>query len=936
MKINILSIFIFLLGINLSAQFYSSGVDPNSVEWKQIKTDNFKIIFPQQYETKAQYAAQCLEEVYKYVGKSMNYVPKKINVVIHSETAYSNGFCTLAPARVEFFSNPNQGIYSQEWIQQLSVHELRHAVQLGKLRNGFTRFLYYIFGQQIQGAVAGIYLPLWLLEGDAVTTETALTKTGRGRSPWFTQGMRAQILTKGIYSYDKAVFGSYKAYTPNHYEMGYLLTAGARIKYGSDIWESAINNSGRNSFFLGAFNKGQKKYSNKNKVELYKEIFNDLSEKWKHQDEQYIKTKYKVISKNKELYQNFNFPIPVNQENTIALLTQPSDIPRFVLLNSNGKYKEIYTPGDIQLQPFSYKNNIICWSEHVQDVRWGNKYYSVIKTFNIKTKKLSVIGKKEVFTAPALSSDAKKIAAVQSLNNNYYLTIISGENKEIIGKYNFKNNYLFSPNWNKDNSKIVCIALGQGGKQIVCFDTKNKVWKTLTQPTVQDIRFVNWTNDDNIVFNAGYSGTEEIYLLKNDSVYQLTQSTFGSRAAQQKKNGNFVYNNYTANGFEVVEASPKSFLYTKLTEVENFSPKLYEKISVQEKQKPDFSKVKTDTLLYKSKKYRKINNLFNFHSWAPAFVDYESRKITPGITLLSQNLLSNSIIQLGYNSDPQNKLKRYYANFKYSGMYPVFDFKFNYGYDNYPEQVKVEAFDFKTKVLLPLNLTHNKFNNYLEPSFTYNYIPVKYYKNGYYVSKLENNILEYKLLYYYLRKRAKREIAPKLGYRVSFDYAHTINSDISLGNRLGMMAKLYFPGLFNFHSVLIQSEFQNKNKGDFNSTTKEIMYIENLYNLPRGYKDMFVTTMLTFRLNYQFPVINPDFNIGGLTYLKRIRLNLFHDRSNIYINESKLNISSTGFEITAETHMLRFLFQTNLFYRFSYLDYLQKTRGEFGLHFNIK
>ena len=58
----ILSIVIPLLGMLSShAQYYSSGQDPFSVKWKQIKTDHFQVIYPKSFEEKAQYLANIME-----------------------------------------------------------------------------------------------------------------------------------------------------------------------------------------------------------------------------------------------------------------------------------------------------------------------------------------------------------------------------------------------------------------------------------------------------------------------------------------------------------------------------------------------------------------------------------------------------------------------------------------------------------------------------------------------------------------------------------------------------------------------------------------------------------------------------------------------------------------------------------------------------------
>ena len=50
------------------------------------------------------------------------------------------------------------------------------------MNKGFTKVLSYILGEQAPGGVLGLYIPSWFLEGDAVSTETALSNSGRGRT----------------------------------------------------------------------------------------------------------------------------------------------------------------------------------------------------------------------------------------------------------------------------------------------------------------------------------------------------------------------------------------------------------------------------------------------------------------------------------------------------------------------------------------------------------------------------------------------------------------------------------------------------------------------------------------------------------------------------------------------------------------------------------
>ncbi|MBL6950108.1 MAG: hypothetical protein ISR57_05635, partial [Bacteroidales bacterium] len=216
---------LILLGltISVSGQYFSTGQDPASIRWSRIKTDSFEIIFPCSFESNAQSLARILNLTTKFETKSLQAKVPRMPFIIHSHSTVSNGMTIWAPRRIELYSCPPQDIYAEPWLEQLALHEYRHAVQTSKMNQGFSKALYYIFGEQATGAVLGLYLPQWFLEGDATATETSLSNSGRGRVASFSAPLRAQLLQKGIYTYDLATMGSYKTFTPNAYTLGYQL-----------------------------------------------------------------------------------------------------------------------------------------------------------------------------------------------------------------------------------------------------------------------------------------------------------------------------------------------------------------------------------------------------------------------------------------------------------------------------------------------------------------------------------------------------------------------------------------------------------------------------------------------------------------------------------------------------------------------------------------
>ena len=75
--------------------------------------------------------------------------------------------------------------------------------------------------------------------------------SGRGRLPSFEMEIKAILAEKPeLYSYEKAIFGSYRDYIPDHYQYGYQMVSHARNKYGNDLWENVLNYTARKPFTL--------------------------------------------------------------------------------------------------------------------------------------------------------------------------------------------------------------------------------------------------------------------------------------------------------------------------------------------------------------------------------------------------------------------------------------------------------------------------------------------------------------------------------------------------------------------------------------------------------------------------------------------------------------------------------------------------------------
>src|SRR5574344_210937 len=229
------------------AQYYYVGVDNSHVQYNEIKNQKFQLVYPSFYESKAQKFASYLDSVYSVIGLSLGTAAPQIPFLFHTNSAYSNATTVWAPKRIELWTSAPPNTYSYPWERQLAVHELRHAAQIAALKKGFTKYAASIFGEHIYGLVVGLFVPTWVMEGDAVVAESVLCPTGRAKIPDYNMYMKAQVMQKNRYSYDKVLLGSIKDFVPNDYIFGYHMVAFARKKYDKMIFADMLENTAKRS-----------------------------------------------------------------------------------------------------------------------------------------------------------------------------------------------------------------------------------------------------------------------------------------------------------------------------------------------------------------------------------------------------------------------------------------------------------------------------------------------------------------------------------------------------------------------------------------------------------------------------------------------------------------------------------------------------------------
>lgn len=169
--------------------------DPR-LSWYTLQTPHFRVNFHSGLEPVAQRAAAIAERAYTILGKDLDQHPSEVvELLITDDTDFANGSAgALSYDAIRLFATAPDDMSAlsdyDDWLNELITHEYTHIVHVDNV-SGLPALLNKILGKT---AVPNHSQPRWILEGLAVTMETAHTTGGRLRSSQFDMYLRADTL----------------------------------------------------------------------------------------------------------------------------------------------------------------------------------------------------------------------------------------------------------------------------------------------------------------------------------------------------------------------------------------------------------------------------------------------------------------------------------------------------------------------------------------------------------------------------------------------------------------------------------------------------------------------------------------------------------------------------------------------------------------------
>lgn len=900
-----LSVFILTLtSLSAFSQFLDGGQNPPSVKFKQINTASFQIIYPTLFESEAQRMANALEIVIKQVSKTLGHQPKPISIILQNQGVTSNGFVTMAPRHSEFYTMPGQEFDAQDWLNSLAVHELRHVVQFDKIGPNLSAPLF----EELKLALFGINLPSWFFEGDAVGIETALTNAGRGRQPGFELVLRTNQLSGKNYSYSKNYLGSYKNFTPGYYPLGYFMTTKIRRDNGPLILDEILERI--KSFPIRPYNfsSSLKKFTGIHTRKLYLNTMTEMDSLWKDQSRKLSFKNYEFLNRvNSKNPSSYLLPYLTENHEIVCLKTSLSEPPKIISVDADKNEKTILKIGGQTEPNLGYANGIVTWDEYRSDSRYDQRNYSVICSYDLATKKYKQLSQKSRFFSPSLSPDAKKIIAVSvSLANVFTLVELdAGTGKLLRILPNPKNYTLQTPSYNANGTEIVVTAVSQKGKTLLYYHDE-KIEELLPWQAEMIARPI--FNGERIIFKAHYNGIENIYQLNPESkeLTQLTQVPFG--ANYPVVNGDKLYfSAYDVNGYNLASVNLNDAESILQEKEPNAFVNYFDPLVAQENEPNIFKKI--DTINYPTKKYKELNHLLYFHSarLIAGKSDYDN-SYDFGLSLVSNNKLNTAAASVGYVYNNALNASEFNAKLTYQKFYP----KISVSYQNRarlayantgPQQKPIATPFYWRENYTAIEVSIPTYKNWLNKSFYTNFSVSTSLTNRYQATLKPQNFhtnikfpMDYSFITGINSTKSIRDLAPAWGQNIEVDFSHFPFDKQLNGINLNIKSAFYFPGFLANHSFKASLNFQNSN-GLYQYST----------DIPRanGWANMkgIVDLKNSLLLSYRFPILYPDWELGPIAYVKRIKGGIFTDFENINAGNG---LRGYGMGLSAEMNILRY------------------------------
>ena len=899
-----------------SAQFFSDGTDPGNLKWMERNTAHYRIIYPEYADSLAVEYALVLEKYWPSVGTSTGFTPtsgmkRRLPVVLHTLSAESNGSVVWAPSRIEFHTTPDcftQG--SVPWMEHLVIHESRHAAQMQFAFDRKFKLGNILFGDLFPSALVALYPESAFMEGDAVMTETALTKSGRGRMASFLDYYRASFSQGDMRNYWRWRYGSNKYYTPDYYKAGYLKIAGISALYDIPDLTARYYKRILDKPWLpfDNFNKTLKEACGKDFKTAWKEVCDTLSAEWRKDSLARAPfTEMRRITRDRRKYTAYTGTTKIGE--LLYAVRNGLDISsELVSIDKDGKIKSLcpMSTGIMGLKTDNKRGRVF-WTETVSDPRWEMRSFSVVKYYDIEKQKVVSLTRKSRFWNVCSDQLCNKYAVIEyPASGGSVVVILDPDTGKELERMKAPGNIELTDIAYSSEKLYVSGSDSTGS----CIWDVSDGFRKVFGGVASAISSLQRGKMNNIQFNCDASGVNEIYTYDFNTKIckKITNTPFGCDNSAISQDSIYL---------STISPSGKNIFVTKYSGVvDNFisdslnTSFIANSITTHEKALERQANLSFEGTPEEPHKYSKLQHLIRFHSWAPVFVNYNSIEsisfsdlwsdVGLGASLFFQNDLGSASGFIGYHANPGQEKWQHsgHMKFKYSGWYPVIELNASINersslhynmtketeeqrtlYRITPERCSKPLMFGSLQAYIPWRFNSGGLSRGFIPQINYS-ITNDFFTGLDGKPKVLMQRMSLSARGYIMRYIPASCIYPRLGIGLEVGTSFRPGlTDIFAANSYAY-AYAYLPGILRTHGIKISAMTESHfGKG---------MFTESYLNvLPRGYSDTSLLSELSrydtqtkFSLDYAMPLGNVDWSfLCPVTYIRNFELFLHGDYS---------------------------------------------------------
>lgn len=880
----LLSLLVLWCSIGLaSAQFYSTGRGNPFLKLDEIKTNDYRLIFPQSYAPSAERLGRFLDTIRPYISTGIGVAPRRLPIILHTKNVYSNGYVTWAPRREELVMIPPASTYAMPWSRQLAIHEWRHVTQITALNHGLTRIASWLLGEA--GYSLGLaVMSRWQLEGDATLAETQFSEFGRALQPSFTVGYRA-LFDDGRKSFryiDPWACGSYNRAYPNLYHYGYQVMSAAETYINKDIWGEVLRYSGKWPIFIFPDAVLLKHKYKTSYHKIANRAFAELDSLWSplaKVDENFEQR----TTEKRRTYIKYDWPLATRDFGVVAFKNDWNLPPSIVSLQDSSRATDrpLFYPGTLSSRATS-RGNSIYWTEYVPHPIYEQESFSVIRSLDLTSGRARFFERtgRNYFVTPIDSIGFASVALDDQLHS--YIQFFDRDfNRTTLHSFGSREISLHGMAWDSLTDQLIFIALDDRGMYIGALNDSGRAIR-ITEPSVVTVSDLS-AKDGRIYFSSIESGKNEIHSidLRSGVERRLTESKFGSNAPSVVGDSLF---------FTTTRA--KGEMVATTIAIQDSAPRVYFSRLPQNKVNPvrykwpvpTFDTVhipQKETQGAERKRFFRAAHALNIHSWAPVSFDGDfltgerDLQLALGVTAFLQSTMSDlqGFATYGYVNH-SNWVK---GSIQYKGLPLTIDLSAEhgggdqviYGFGGRP-RVNAPYTSVGLTFSLPLNFSSGSSLRLLQPSLSIQYSNALLVKDD--AINYDRGLARYEgsLWWSSTRRASYRSIVPRLGYALRLNVAGAFYDRFATW--CSIWGRAYLPGVAPNHSITLKAATQYQSLSDLNFQSKVIT--------PRGYSDTYVArTYSAATIDYTAPVAYPDWGWDGVIFLKRIWVSAFGDVS---------------------------------------------------------